>query len=252
MEKKTSLYQVAYEHLLNQIEKGVYIVGSKLPPETNLAKELNVSMITIRRAMQELASEGWVERQAGRGTFVTTPNRIDQSVTALTSFTADMERVGIVPSSDIAAQNIIKADEKQASILKVEVDSLLFHLERVRRGDGVPLILEDSYIPVSYCPNLTKHDYSSKSLYEVLTMNGLELTRSVQVFEPIVLSEYQAELLNVASGSPAFMRDALSYKGDTPIEWGRSIYRKDRSRFIVETGSYKPIIVIDHNHKGDQ
>ncbi|MCL6600236.1 MAG: GntR family transcriptional regulator [Alicyclobacillus macrosporangiidus] len=242
------LYVKVHQHLLNLIEKGVYKEGEQLPPETELAKELNVSLITIRRAMQELAISGYVTRQPGRGTFVTKPNRIDQPVSALTSFTADMQAQGIVPSSTVLAQEVVPATEREASALSVEVGEDLFHLRRVRNGDNTPLLIESVYVPLSVCPGLIDRDFQIGSLYQALTDAGIRLTKSTQVFEPIILSDEESALLRVPKGSPAFLRQATSFQDDTPIEWVESIYRKDRFRFVVETGKYSPRLLLA---KGD-
>lgn len=237
---RVTLYVKVYQHLLNQIEQGVYGAGDRLPPETDIARELGVSLITVRRAMQELATSGIVVRQAGRGTFVATTNRIDQPVSALTSFTTDMEQLGIVPSSVVLEHEVAKAGEPQASSLRVRAGSELFHVKRVRNGDGVPLLIEDVFIPLAVCPELPDHDFQIRSLYGVLTEAGIQLTQSIQVFEPILLTEEQCRIFRVPSLTTAFSRQATSYQEDLPIEWVESIYRKDRFRFVVETGKYYP------------
>lgn len=240
MSRNIPLYVKVHDHLLNRLQLGEYATGDQLPPETDLASELGVSLITIRRAMQELSDGGWVVRQPGRGTFASRPTRIEQSFNILSSFTSDMELVGMVPSSTVLKQEVAAASPNQASVLKVKVGTPLFHLVRVRTADDVPILLESVCIPVAVCPQLVTTDFVDHSLYKVLTDYGVELTRSTQEFEPIVLSEEQSKLLQVPAFSPAFLRQAVSYHQDAPIEWVESIYRKDRFRFTLDTGKYSP------------
>jgi len=242
------LYVKVHQHLRNQLEEGVYKEDEQLPTEADLAKELNVSLITIRRAMQELATAGLIVRQAGRGTFVAKRHRIDQPVSALTSFTTDMEAQGIIPSSTLLAHEIVTASVREATALIVPEGTELFHLRRVRNGDGIPLLIESVYVPLHICPDLFHHDFQIGSLYQVLTDAGIRLTRSMQVFEPVVLTDEACALLCQPPATPALLRGATSYQNDIAIEWVESFYRKDRFRFVIETGQYTPKLLLD---KGD-
>src|SRR5262245_41593200 len=73
-------------------------VGDAIPSERQLSAELGVSRLTVRAALDDLAREGYVVRRRGSGTFVSEP-KIAQELT-MTSFTEDMERRGMVPSSE--------------------------------------------------------------------------------------------------------------------------------------------------------
>ena len=66
----TPRYQQVYERLLGLIRAGHWKPGEKVPPELELAAELGVAKLTVHRAVQALATEGWVTRTVGRGTFV--------------------------------------------------------------------------------------------------------------------------------------------------------------------------------------
>ncbi|MCL6547813.1 MAG: GntR family transcriptional regulator [Alicyclobacillus sp.] len=240
MNRRKPLYAMVYERLRSHLEDGVYQEGDQLPAEAELAKDLGVSLITVRRALQELADEGWLSRQPGRGTFVTRPARIDQPVAALTSFTSDMLALGIIPSSDVLRQEVVAATAQIARNLSIAEGEPVFRLQRVRKGNGVPLLLEDVCVPLGVCPELAEVDFRVQSLYKVLTDHGISLTKSEQEFEPVVLTDEQARLLQVPGGSPAFLRRAVSYQEHRLVEWVQSIYRKDRFRFVVETGQYSP------------
>ncbi|WP_028983207.1 GntR family transcriptional regulator [Sporolactobacillus terrae] len=244
MNKKIPLYIQIHDYLLKSIQNKTYVTGALLPSEAELAKKYKVSLITIRRAMQELANEGWVKRQAGKGTFASMPTKINQPVGVLTSFTTDMEELGIKPSSTLLTQETIPAGEHESKMLEVKLGTPLFHLYRIRQGDGLPILLENVYVPLNIFPNLTNMDFSDQSFYKALTENRIELTRSTQEFEPVILTHNQALLLQVHDLIPAFLRKAVSYSKDRPIEYVESIYRKDRFRFIVETGRYSPKLVL--------
>lgn len=67
------LYLQLADQLRRQIDSGVWKANDRLPPELDLARELDVSRGTVRQAMDLLVSQGLLQRIPGKGTFVTTP-----------------------------------------------------------------------------------------------------------------------------------------------------------------------------------
>jgi GntR family transcriptional regulator, arabinose operon transcriptional repressor len=67
-------YQQVYATLRQQIESGQWKRGDRLPSEADLVRQFGASRITVGRAVRELQTEGLVERRAGSGTFVRTPD----------------------------------------------------------------------------------------------------------------------------------------------------------------------------------
>ena len=70
--KNVPLYQQIYDEIKDAIEKGVYAPKERIPSELELAEQYDVSRITVRRAVEELCSDGYLVKQQGRGTFVST------------------------------------------------------------------------------------------------------------------------------------------------------------------------------------
>lgn len=77
---KTPLYQDLYNKLREKIVTGFYEVGEKLPSEKDIIEEYGVSRITSKHALDQLVSEGYIHRQAGRGTFVKSRTGIKPAV----------------------------------------------------------------------------------------------------------------------------------------------------------------------------
>lgn len=70
MTTNANKYLQIFDALAEQIWSGKYVANQQLPSENELAKTYHVSRITSKRALQELANIGLVERRQGRGTFV--------------------------------------------------------------------------------------------------------------------------------------------------------------------------------------
>lgn len=87
--KNAPLYQQIYDEIKDAIEKGVYAPKERIPSELELAEQYDVSRITVRRAVEELCSDGYLVKQQGRGTFVSTPHINRQfHASTLQTFTA--------------------------------------------------------------------------------------------------------------------------------------------------------------------
>src|SRR3954468_2591007 len=93
------LYQQLHHALRQAIEDKRLASDSPLPPERDIASELGVSRITVRKALDALAEEGLVRRRHGAGTFVAPPAeaRVEKSFSILSSFSEDMESRGRTP-----------------------------------------------------------------------------------------------------------------------------------------------------------
>lgn len=63
-------YVQIQNYILQKIESGEYAAGDKIPSETELARQFDVSRLTVNTAVKELANSGIVERVQGKGTFV--------------------------------------------------------------------------------------------------------------------------------------------------------------------------------------
>ncbi|WP_438943018.1 GntR family transcriptional regulator [Paraclostridium dentum] len=79
----TPLYEQIKNQIQNQILDSTLKQGEGLPSIRNFAKELKVSIITIKRAYEELEKEGFIETISGRGTFVSMQNKERLRETAL-------------------------------------------------------------------------------------------------------------------------------------------------------------------------
>jgi len=96
------LHHQVYVDLKSSLDSGEYAVDERLPPERELARLYGCSLITIRRALDELSREGRLQRHQGRGTFVLPP-RLDRDIGDALSFTDEMQRRGLDPETRLIA-----------------------------------------------------------------------------------------------------------------------------------------------------
>jgi GntR family transcriptional regulator len=236
------LYLQIKDALTAQIRAGDLQAHQRLPSERELSEVFNVSRMTARQALQALVWDGAAYARVGKGTFVAGP-KIDQQLQSLSGFSEDVRQRGGWPSSRVVDARILPAGADAAVALELPLDTLVAMLTRVRLSDGIPLAIEAAYLPAALVPDIFSHDFSVKSLYEVLAADyGLVLTRAEQRIEAVLAGPRELELLELASPAAVLNIQRLSRAGDgTPVEWVVSTYRGDRYAFhSVLSGRDRP------------
>lgn len=228
-------YHQVYLDLRGMIDDGRWPAGHQVPPERELARTYGVSLITVRRALDELAREQRIERARGRGTFVL-PSRIDRDLDEPLSFSEEMQRRGLSPQTRLIAARPETASERVAAELDIEPGSPTLFVERLRLADGDPFLLEQAYLPAERFPGLLNSNLESSSLYQLLNERySTPISRSREIFEPVVLRSREAALLGLKPRTPALLVEGTSFSDQgTPVEFSRTYVRGDRSRYFIE------------------
>jgi GntR family transcriptional regulator len=216
--------------------RGAWKPGDRVPGDLELCSELGISRTTIRQALAEMAHEGWVVRERGRGTFVAPPKLTESAVERLSGFFEDMVALGYPPVSQVLHQEDRPADEQIAARLNVRPGTRIVEIERLRFVEDEPVVLTTTYLPLALAPGLATADLTRRSLYEYLeTECGLTLARGQRTIEAVAADARQARLLRIRKGAPLVYLQSVSYLADgRPIEYYRALHRGDRSRFEVE------------------
>lgn len=226
------LYYRIKQDLLAAMESRELQPGDRLPSERELTERYGVSRMTVRHAIGHLEQEGFVRRVQGKGSFVS-PAKLEQTLVGLTSFTEEMKRRGLEPSTQVISVETV-CSERIAAQLSLPASEPLYALQRLRLAGGEPMELEQLYLPVHMVPGLPDLDLTG-SLYELLLQQyGIRLTNALQTLEAVLADEPEAEILQVPVGSSllAITRVAFASTGEV-VESSRALYRGDRYKFTV-------------------
>ena len=203
-------------------------IGEAIPSERQLSVDFGVSRLTVRAALDELVREGHLVRRRGSGTFVSEP-KIAQELT-MTSFTEDMRRRGMKPSSRTIELKVVPAGARLGRFLKVSPSEPTLVAQRLRLADGETMAIETLHVAASLVPGLTARDLEEHSFYDLLRDRyGVVVASGFQRIEATVTNEEESSALGVPLHSPAFLfeRTTRSERG-TVVEFVRSVYRGDR------------------------
>jgi GntR family transcriptional regulator len=232
------LYTQIAESLLDQIESGKLAPGSRLAPERELSQTLGVNRMTLRQALRVLETQGLLIRRQGHGTYIA-EQKIERQAGTLISFTRGMERRGHKPGAKVLAFTERPVEASVAVHLKLPVSAPVYEIHRLRLVNQEPVLLERFTIPANAFPNLACHDLATRSLYEIMeTEYGVVVSKARQSLEPVVATEYEAELLGIKPGAALMLEHRLSFdKADRPVEYSKDLFRGDRFRFVTDMAS---------------
>ena len=202
---------------------------ARLPSERDLCKQYDVSRITVRKALTELLHDGLIYTTVGKGTYVADPE-LNEELQPLRSFTADITRRGMVASSRVLLAEIVHANDRIASQLRVPRGAEAVKLRRLRLADSAPIAIQLTFLPHHLCPSLLQHDLTSRSLFDVLRVEyALKLVRAETVIEAALAQPEEARLLQMSTPAAVLISEQTTYlDSDEVIEHTRSIFRADR------------------------
>jgi GntR family transcriptional regulator len=213
------------------IKQHVLGAGDFLPPERMLAEALDLSRVTVSKAMRLLEEKALVSRQQGIGTRVAM--HIGYSLNQDNGFTAQVLRSGSSVSNQWLLRSCMKAPSEVAKALELASGSIVVKLRRLRLMDGNPVSLETTYIPTRFLPDPEELEHS---LYALWQSRGIVPEGKHFLLRAVASSDENASLLNVQSGSPLLriIQTSRNAQGEV-LEFSETLCRSDVYEFEVKS-----------------
>jgi len=223
------------ELLIEEIKKGRLKPGQQIPSEFKLCEQFRVSRTVVRQAISSLVQNGYLNREKGRGTFVTKPKITENLFQNLTGSYEDMLARGIKLVTKVLEQTKWEADSEILKRLKLEPGEPVIKIKRLRFISSEPIALVTTYLPYKICPPLLEENLTNQSLYGVLEEKyALRIAHGRRSLEAVSADRQTAALLGVKVGTPLMLLNSISYLADgRPIEYFSALHRGDRSKFVV-------------------
>ena len=227
------LYQQLQRALREAIETRALAPDDALPAERQIASDLSISRITVRKAIDGLVEEGLLVRRQGSGNFVA--SRIEKNFAKLTSFSEDMRSRGRTPKSVWLKRSEGQVTPEEALTLRLSPGAPVFRFHRLRYADDAPMCLEFATIAGDCLPGL---DAVNVSLYEALERAGNRPVRALQRLRALLLNAEHAKLLNAREGDAGLLVERLGFLRDgRAVEFCQTYYRGDTYDFVAELSS---------------
>jgi GntR family transcriptional regulator len=227
------LYLQLRKNIEDAVNRGLIGPGDALPSERDIATKAEISRVTVRKAVQDLVKGGVLVQRHGSGTFVAPRmERVEQSLSRLTSFTEDMARRGMAVRSHWLDRGLYAPSPDEMMVLGLAASELVARVSRLRIANDTPLAIERASLSAGALPD---PGAVGSSLYAALEAAGKRPVRAVQRISAANLGDDDARLLDVAPGAAGLRIERISYlSSGKVIEFTRSVYRGDAYDFVAE------------------
>lgn len=218
--------------LRTEIEQGRFSPNEKLPSENELCKMFEVSRVTVRKALQTLENEQLIYRSQGLGSFVG-DLRPRQWLLHLTDFEEDMRKAGMEAVSRVIRQTVEPVPERVASLLRLHEGDKVLRLVRLRLGDGQPIALDITWLPLFYGQLINGYDLEKETIFRILERDyDIPVQKGFYRIQAENADARVAEYLQVEPGRALLLMDRLSLTtGDKPVYYQKRYIRSDRMMY---------------------
>lgn len=222
------LYFKVMTDIRDDILCGKWRAGCQLPGELDLARRLGVSVITVRQALADLASEGLVRRERARGTFVTWSGPVKRPIN-LEVDAANLVRINPEGTSfKVLRIDTAKATAELRREFDLQANDKITKITRVRMAYGRPLAFVNSYVPARLLDKVAPDRLLQQPLTGIIEerlghkVAGLKLVVSAKLAERQVSAQ-----LEIPTGSPVLFVERNYLHKTTLVLRTAGFYRSD-------------------------
>lgn len=235
MKDERPLYQQLAEAIKGRISENVWSLGMMIPSENDLAKDFNISVGTVKKALGVLVQEGVLIRRQGKGTFVAIPD-FSKSFSRFFRYDWRSGSPVEIPGSRILGIAVIRSNAAISEKLGIGKNQRVLHLKRVRTLRDKPFVVEDIYLPYARFKGIETLPLDQRLLYPIYGERfATPVVWADEFLRPEAASKETADLLGIQPGMPVMCVERIAYTyGDQPVEWRHSMGRGDRFRYHIE------------------
>ncbi|WP_105975493.1 GntR family transcriptional regulator [Streptomyces geranii] len=234
----TARHEEIADELRRAIDREQYTVGSRLPPETELAAHYGVARGTIRQAVAALTAEGLIGSRQGARRVVLASRR-SQTFEELRSFAQWARAMGREATGQVVHQEYRPATAEDAIRLQLHEKTRVLYVLRVRGLDGEPVLLERTVYADWIAPSVEPIEPDCPSVTQRLFEDtGLVFAYGEHVIDAVAAGAQDAELLDIRRTSPLLrVRRVTTTREGRPVEWSDDRYRGDAVSFSVHNST---------------
>ncbi len=231
-------YHRIYLVLREQLEEGRFSTG--LPGELALMQQFGVARVTVRRALQQLAGEGLITRQPGRGTHPVArptggPAPAAPSHTGLTGLLENIVSMSLNTTVKVLAVDTVAASPAVAAALGLAPGAQVQKAVRVRSTREGPLSHITTYVPADMARRFGRRELARKPILVLLEESGVKVGRAEQSISARLADAEVAGRLQVEVGSALLaVRRVIFDDQERPVQWLHGLYRPDRYEYQMQ------------------
>jgi GntR family transcriptional regulator len=227
--------------LRESIQMGRYKVGEKLPSEVELSRICRVNRNTLRQAIGELSAQGLLRKEKGMGTFVAgaMPVALRHKIDRISSFGRELLQAGIRENTRLLEKGREVPKDIICKSLGLGTGCRVIAVRRLRTGDDIPLIYEETYLPVDMFPGILDMQLTG-SMYDLFTNTfNIVLERCEQTIRAVNLGKKIAALFGLRENAAALHLESITYNDrNMPVEFLSCYFRGDKYTFEADLDRY--------------
>lgn len=230
-------FEVLTAELRERVAMGDYARSGALESEAELGRRYGVSRVTVRRALEQLRSEGLVAARKGSGWYVVSGASFGQTL-ALGSFQharSAVAEAGMALVRRVTGYEYRPAPADVAQVLGIDEGAEALRVRAVRRAGQLPLDVVTEWVSLSFAAPVSRADAEDPGVWETLRRKGHEIEVVRQTIAAAAASAAVADLLDTAAGVPLLLIRRLALLPDgRPLALSEHRYLGHRFRLEVE------------------
>lgn len=228
-----SKYKRLYNLLLERIEKREWKPGEKLPSEGDLMVQYDASRDTVRKSLDLLVQDGFIQKAKGKAAVVLDKNKFNFPVSEIASFKEIYKFSDSRPVTYVENLEIIKNDPEVMECLQMKPDEEAFSLLRVREIEGEKIIIDKDYFSRRVVENLPLRA-AQDSVYEYLEKEaGLKIGYAMKEITVRMASEEDYRLLDMKNYDMVVVVKSYTYlENSTLFQYTEARHRPDKFKFV--------------------
>lgn len=223
------LYVQLADILRKKIQDGEWEPDEKIPSENELNRMYGLSRMTVRQVLTNLVDEDLLYRVHGKGTFVA-HRKISTRSPSYQGIREQLEEQGFDTNTEILAEEVVPADARVARHLNLQVGDNVYRIRRVRRVEGLPISIHESFVPEKLAPALLQADLAKQQLCTVLERDhGLRMATVHESLESALATKTEAEALGARPGTPVLLlQQHIRHDDGVMFEFTKIVFRGDK------------------------
>jgi GntR family histidine utilization transcriptional repressor len=210
------LYHQVKQYVIGQIESGDWTAGQRVPSENEIVKVWGVSRQTANRALRELASEGYLKRIQGVGSFVTN-SKYESVALVVRSISDEIMARGHTHRAEVLLLEQMEATDFIAWALNLPVGGLVFHSRLLHFENDSPIQVEDRFVNPAAAPGYLQEDFTKVTPNQHLMRAHPPLSEVEETIEAVLPSAEMCTWLRIDASQPCLVVRRRTWSGRLPV-----------------------------------
>ncbi len=236
MTKYEKIYNHIIENYINKLD-----LNMKIPNELDIAKQFNVSRMTVNKSINALVDEGYLNRIRGKGTYIKSKNgNTTKYLGELYSYSEDMQKRNVTPTTKIINyEYITEPSDKLKKKMKISTNEHIHKVVRLRFNGKTPLSLDYTYILAKFIPEINYKKMSKSMIKFYEEDSKIIIGYEDQNIKACIATDELSKLLQIKVGDPLLRIEGKMVTSDEEVFECSTVYYISDA-YILKNRAFRP------------